>query len=63
MEPQVVKFEAELRQIKSMVDGTYNLILNIPEYCLPQTQEMMGWVKAQVDVAVVHVPQENNFGK
>lgn len=58
MEPQVVKFDAEMRQIKSMADGTYNLTLNIPEYCLGETQQMMGWLKAQVDVAVVYVPQE-----
>jgi len=58
MEPQVVKFDAELRQIKSMADGTYNLVLNIPEYCLTQTQTMMAWLKAQVDVAVVYMPQE-----
>lgn len=67
MEPQVVKFDAELRQIKSMADGTFNLILNVPEYCLPQTQTMMAWLKAQVDVAVVYVPQEEkedgNTGK
>ena len=56
-EPQVVKFDAELRQIKSMVDGTYNLVLNIPEYCLPQTQTMMAWLKSQVDVAVVYQPE------
>lgn len=53
-EPEVVKFEAELRQIKSMADGTYNLTLNIPEYCLKETQTMMAWLKGQVDVAVVY---------
>ena len=59
-EPQVVKFDAELRQIKSMADGTFNLTLNLPEYALEQTQEMMGWLKHQVDVAVVCVPPLQN---
>lgn len=58
-EPQVVKFDAELRKISSMADGTYNLVLNIPEYALPQTQTMMGWLKSQVDVAVVWQPKED----
>ena len=58
-EPHVVKFDAELRQIKSMADGTYNLVLNIPEYCLPQTQQRMAWLKGQVDVAVVYQPEND----
>ena len=28
---QAVKLEAELRQIKSMADHTYNVTLNVPE--------------------------------
>jgi hypothetical protein len=61
----VVKFDAELRQIRSMADGTYNLVLNIPEYCLPQTQTMMAWLKGQVDVAVVYsiTEHENTIKK
>jgi len=65
-EPQVVKFDAELRQIKSMADGTFNIVLNIPEYALSQTQTMMGWLKSQVDVAVVYreqTEQENTIKK
>ena len=41
---KAVEFEAELRQIRSMSDHTYNLTLNIPEYCLPQVKEMLGWL-------------------
>lgn len=55
-EPQVVKFEAEMRQIRSMSDGTFNLVLNIPEYQLTETQTMMAWLKGQVDVAIVFAP-------
>lgn len=52
-EPVAVEFEAEMRQVKSMADGTYNLVLNVPEYCLPQVQTMMGWLKDLVQVVMV----------
>jgi hypothetical protein len=50
---KAVEFEAEVRQIKSMADHSFNLTLNIPEYCLPQAQEMMGWLLDQVKVAII----------
>ena len=43
---------AEMRQVKSMADGTYNVVLNVPEYCLPQVQAMMGWLKSLVRVVM-----------
>ena len=49
-----VEFEAEMRQVKSMADGTYNVVLNVPEYCLPQLQTMMGWLKSLVRVVMVN---------
>ena len=52
-EPVAVEFEAEMRQVKSMADGTYNIILNVPEYCLPQVQTMMGWLKELVQAVMV----------
>jgi hypothetical protein len=53
MEAVAVEFEAEMRQVKSMADGTYNIVLNVPEYCLPQVQTMMGWLKDLVQVVMV----------
>ena len=50
--PVAVEFEAEMRQVKSMADGTYNIVLNVPEYCLPQVQTMMGWLKELVRVVM-----------
>ena len=41
-----------MRQVKSMADGTYNIVLNVPEYCLPQVQTMMGWLKSLVTVVM-----------
>ena len=50
--PVAVEFEAEMRQVKSMADGTYNIVLNVPEYCLPQVQTMMGWLKSLVTIVM-----------
>ncbi len=52
MEQVAVEFDAEMRQVKSMADGTYNIVLNVPEYCLPQVQAMMGWLKSLVRVVM-----------
>lgn len=51
-ETVAVEFEAEMRQVKSMADGTYNIVLNVPEYCLAQVQSMMGWLKSLVRVVM-----------
>lgn len=56
-EPVAVEFEAEMRQVKSMADGTYNIVLNVPEYCLPQVQTMMGWLKELVRVVMAKEQQ------
>lgn len=49
---KAVEFEAELLHVKSTVNHTYNVTLNVPEYCLPQVKEMMGWLAEQVKVIV-----------
>ena len=49
-----VEFEAELRQVKSMADGTYNITLNVPEYCLEQAQVMLGWLQDLVKVVMAN---------
>ena len=54
---QAVEVRAEVRQIKSMADHTYNLILNLPEDCLPQVQELMGWLGDEIGVILANVPQ------
>lgn len=51
-EVKAVEFEAEVRQVKSMADGTYNIILNVPEYCLPQVKVIMGWLLAEVRIVM-----------
>ena len=59
-EPVAIEFEAELRQVKSMADGTCNIVLNVPEYCLEQSQTMLGWLKDLVRVVMVSSDTESN---
>ena len=59
-EPIAIEFEAELRQVKSMADGTCNIVLNVPEYCLEQSQTMLGWLKDLVRVVMVTSDTESN---
>ena len=39
---EAIHFDAELRSIKSNVDHTYNIVINVPEYNLEQVQQLMG---------------------
>lgn len=52
-EIKAVEFEAEVRQIKSMADGSYNVTLNLPENMLPQTKIMLGWLLRMVKGVLV----------
>jgi hypothetical protein len=47
-EIKAVEIEAELVQIKTMTNGTVNVVLNLPEYCIPQAKVMMDWLKDMV---------------
>jgi len=42
-EIKVVEVRAELRQIKTMADGSANIVLNLPEDCREQVKVMMDW--------------------
>jgi hypothetical protein len=41
---KAVEIRAELRQIKTMADGTVNIVLNLPEDCRPQVKVMLDWL-------------------
>ena len=45
-------FDAEIRQVKSMVDRTFNLTLNLPEYAADQASELMKHIGEYGRVAV-----------
>jgi hypothetical protein len=53
-----IRFDAELRSIKSMADHTFNVILNIPEYNIEQVQQMMTMLGDMVAVAMVKVSED-----
>ena len=40
-DPVAVEFVAEVRQVKTMVDKTINITLNLPEMCRPAAQWFM----------------------
>ena len=40
---KAIEFVAEVRQIRTMVDGSVNLILNIPEHCREQAKLLLDW--------------------
>lgn len=49
---KAVEIRAELRQIKSMVDHTYNLTISIPEDCKSQAQILLGWILDEVHILI-----------
>ena len=51
-EVKAVEIRAELRQIRTMVDGTVNIILNVPEECIPQVKVLLDWLGLEVRVLV-----------
>ena len=48
-----IHFDAEVRQIKSLVDRSFNIILNVPEYQKDQVKLMMDLLNDMVAVAMV----------
>jgi len=49
---KAVEIRAEVRQIKTMADNTINLVLNIPEDCMPQVKVLLDWLKLEVRVVI-----------
>ena len=43
-EIKAVEVRAELRQIKTMADGTVNVVLNLPEDCKEQVKVLLDWL-------------------
>jgi len=47
-----VEIRAELRQIKTMVDGSVNLTLNLPEDCKEQVKVILDWLGLEVKAVI-----------
>ena len=50
---RAVEVRAELRQIKTMADGTINIVLNLPEDCREQAKVMLDWLQEEVKAVIV----------
>ena len=51
-EIRAVEIRAEVRQLKTMVDGSVNLTLNIPEDCKEQVKILLDWLGLEVKLVV-----------
>jgi hypothetical protein len=49
---KAVEVRAELRQIKTMADGSANVVLNLPEECIPQVKVMLDWLGKELRVVL-----------
>jgi hypothetical protein len=45
---RAVEVRAEVRQIKTMVDGSVNVVLNLPEDCKEQVKVLLDWIGYEV---------------
>jgi len=50
---KAVEIRAELRQIKSMADHTFNIVLNLPEDCTEQVKALLDWLGFEVGAVIV----------
>lgn len=55
---RAVEVEGEIKRLRTMADGTVDLTITLPEYCLPQAGVLLGWVKEYVRVVMELKPQE-----
>ena len=53
-EIKAVEIRAELRQIKTNVDDTVNIVLNVPEDCREQVKVLLDWLKFELKVLIVN---------
>ena len=55
---RLVELRAEVRQVKTMVDHTVNITLNIPEDCREQAKVLLDWQGMEVFAFVSDEPFE-----
>jgi len=49
---KAVEIRAEVRQIKTMADGTVNITLNLPEDCKEQVKVLLDWLQLEVKAVI-----------
>ena len=53
-EIKAVEVRAELRQIKTMVDGSVTITLNLPEDCKKQVKVILDWLGLELKAVIVN---------
>ena len=51
-EIKAVEVRAELRQIKTMADGTVTITLNLPEDCREQVKVLLDWLQLELKAVI-----------
>jgi len=59
---KAVEIRAEIRQIRTMADGTINVILNLPEDCKEQVKVMLDWQGYEVKAVLVSPDKQVKSG-
>jgi len=61
---KAIEFIAEVRQVKTMADGSFTVYLNMPEMCLEQAKVLLGWHHLAVRgvLEVVEQKEEQKYG-
>jgi len=49
---RAVEIRAEVRQLKTMADGTVTLVLNLPEDCMEQVKVLLDWLGLEVKMVI-----------
>lgn len=51
---KAVEVRVELRQIKTMADGSVNVVLNLPEDCKEQVKVMLDWLGVELKAVIMN---------
>jgi hypothetical protein len=54
---KAVEIRAEVKAVKTRVDHTVDITLNLPEYCLEQAKILLGWQGDEVKALIENVTE------
>lgn len=52
-EPVAIQASAEVRQVKTLVDGSINVVLNLPEPFKPEAKKFIDWTGRMIRIVAV----------
>ena len=59
---KAVEVRAELRQIKTMADGSVNIVLNLPEDCKEQVKVLLDWLNNEIEAVIAEGTSKADYG-